>query len=153
MNLENKHQKEHWKLDQVTFSYNLDLQNGSLRGGSSKSFFPPFFESWAALGIPGVKMVPRASSWDHFSPMLGPIWRKNTQKCDLQWETKPNIYTTTSERFWKLAGVWCCFCSYFGWFCVQSTAHEGMEAQGGIGRPRSVFEIWWVCRPIFHFIL
>ena len=36
---------------------------------------------------------------------------------------------------------------------MQSTAHEAMEAQGGIGRPRSVFEISWACRPIFHFIL
>ena len=49
---------------QFTFSCNFDSQNGSPRGGSSKSLFPLVFESWADLGTPGVptpKMVPRAS--------------------------------------------------------------------------------------------
>ena len=127
--------------------------NGSLRGGSTKSLFRSFFESWAVLGTPGVKMVPRASLWHHFAPILGPIRHKHTKKCDLQWETKPNIYTKTSERFWKLASVSSCFSLYLGWFCVQSTAHEGMEAQGGIGRPRSVFENWRAFRLVFHYIL
>ena len=139
----------------MTFSYNLDLQNWSLRGGSSKSLFQHLFESWAVLGTPGVKMVPRASLWDNFSPMLGPIWRTNIKKCDLQWETKPNIYTKTSERFWKLAGVSFCFSVYLNWFCVQNTADEGMEAQGGIGRPKSVFETWRAFPSCFwpHFII
>ena len=100
-----------------------------------------FLQFWPPNGSlrGGVKMVPRASLWDHFSPMLGPIWCKHTKKCNLQWETKPNIYTKTSDFFWKLASVSSCVSLYLGWFCVQSTAHEGMEAQGGIGRPKSVF--------------
>ena len=150
MNLENKPQKKHSNLDQVTFSYNLDLQNGSLRVGRASHFFHLFSSLgplWASLGS---KWCQRASSWDHFPPMLGPIYLKNTLKCALQWETKPNIYRSL---FWKLVSISSCFSLYLSWFCVQSTAHEGMEAQGVIGRPRSVFEIWWACRPIFHFIL
>ena len=35
---------------------------------------------------------------------------------------------------------------------MQSTAHEGMEAQGGIGRPKSVFENWRAFCPVLHLI-
>ena len=36
---------------------------------------------------------------------------------------------------------------------MQSTAYEGMEVQGGIERPKSVFENWRAFCPVVHFII
>ena len=56
MNPENESQKKQSKIDQVTFSYNLDLKKGHSGGGRASHFFYCFFESW-------VIWVPLGSKW------------------------------------------------------------------------------------------
>ena len=86
-------------------------------------------------------MVPRASLWDNFSPMLGPIWCKNVKKCDLQWETKANIYTKTSDSFLKICESFVlCFVIFRLIFCAEYSP-RGNGSSGGYRK-----ECWWLVR-------
>ena len=134
MNLETKPQKNHKKWDWVTFSCNFDSQVGHLWGGRASHFFHIFSSLgpfWAPLGS-------KLCQGLHYETIFLPCWVRfnaNIQKeGNLQWETKPNIYTKTSDSFWKLASVSSCVSLYLGWFFCAEYSPEGMEAPGGIGR-------------------
>ena len=127
--------------------------NGSLRGGRRSHFFDLFLSLgpfWAPLG----------SKWcqgPHYDTILLPLWvrfdtniPKNVTSSGKQSQTSIQKLRSVFENWRAFRPV---FSLYLGWFCVQSTAHEGMEPQGGIGRPRSVFENWRAFRLVFHYIL
>ena len=128
----------------------MDLQNGSLRGGGRASHFFHLFSSlgplWASLGQNGAKGLIMTPFFSHVGSDLS---QKYLKMCPPVGKKVKHL----SKFFLQICEHFVLFFVIFELILCAEYSSRGMEAQGGIGRPRRVFEIWWVCRPIFHFIL